>query len=110
MATPLNLPLPEITVEDFHRSWVRFELVAGAKQWDTAKQNLILLTLLQSKLVDIYMSVDDTTRGHTTWSTDLAHNMEYRSGTQHGVQIWRTTWSTDLAHNMEHRSGAQHVA
>ena len=30
----LDLPLPEITVADFQRSWTRFELVASAKEWD----------------------------------------------------------------------------
>jgi len=44
MASQLGLPLPEITFEDFHRSWTRFELVASAKEWDAAKQ----------KLMDIY--------------------------------------------------------
>jgi len=63
MAIQLDLPLPEITVEDFQRSWVRFELVAGAKEWDAAKQKLILPTLLRGKLVDIYMNVDEETRG-----------------------------------------------
>ena len=28
MATPLDLPLPEITVEDFQWAWTRFECVA----------------------------------------------------------------------------------
>jgi len=63
MATPLDVPLPEVVVEDFQCSWVRFELVAGTKEWDAAKQNLILPTLLRGKLVDIYMIVDDATRG-----------------------------------------------
>jgi len=37
--------------------------VASAKEWDAAKQKLILPTLLRGKLVDIYMSVDDDTSG-----------------------------------------------
>jgi len=63
MASQLDLPLPEITIEDFLCSWTQFELVASAKEWDAAKQKLILPTLLRGKLVDIYMSVDDKTRG-----------------------------------------------
>jgi len=59
-----DLPLPEITVEDFQRSWIRFELVAGTKEWDEAKRKLILPSLLQGKLVDIYVSLDESTRGN----------------------------------------------
>ena len=33
MATS-NLPLPEITTDDFERSWTRFHLVAAASKWD----------------------------------------------------------------------------
>ena len=64
MAQQFDLPLPEITVEDFQRSWIRFELVSEAKEWDEAKRKLILPSLLQGKLVDIYVSLDDTTRGN----------------------------------------------
>ena len=38
MATQLDLPLPEIPVEYFSRTWTQFELVAAAKQWEDAKQ------------------------------------------------------------------------
>ena len=38
MAQPLDVPLPELTVDGFQRAWLRFELVAKAKEWDTAKQ------------------------------------------------------------------------
>ena len=63
MAERLDIPLPEITVEEFQRSWTRFELVASAKGWEAAKQKLILPTLLRGKLVDIYMGLGDDTRG-----------------------------------------------
>ena len=33
MVERLDIPLPEITVEEFQRSWMRFELVASAKGW-----------------------------------------------------------------------------
>ena len=64
MAQQFDLPLPEITVIDFQRSWIRFELVSKAKEWDEAKWKLILPSLLRSKLVDIYVSLDDTARGN----------------------------------------------
>ena len=56
----LDLPLPEITVADFQRSWTRFELVASAKEWDAAKQKLILPTLLRGKLVDSYVALNES--------------------------------------------------
>ena len=57
----LDLLLPEITVTDFQRSWTRFELVASAKEWNKAKQKLVLPMLLRDKLVDSYVSLDDLT-------------------------------------------------
>ena len=33
-----DIPLPEITAEDFDRLWARFELMAKAKEWNDAKQ------------------------------------------------------------------------
>ena len=64
MAVQLDLPLPEITVEDFKRAWTRFELVADAKDWNENKRKVILLTLLRGKLVDIYLTIDEETRGN----------------------------------------------
>ena len=54
------MPLPEITANDFQRSWTRFELVASAKEWDESKQKLILPTLLRGKLVDVYVQLNET--------------------------------------------------
>jgi len=62
MAQQLDLPLPEITKEDFLRAWTRFELVATAKEWSSAKKAIVLPTLLRGKLVDIYIELSDTTR------------------------------------------------
>ena len=42
MAVSLDVPLPEITTEEFERSWTRFKLVAAAKKWDAAKQLAIV--------------------------------------------------------------------
>lgn len=42
MAT-FDVPIPEITVEEFPRVWTQFELV---KEWNTEKQASILPTLL----------------------------------------------------------------
>ena len=63
MAAQLDLPLPEITVDDFHRGWTRFQLVASAKEWNADKQKVILPTLLRGKLVDYYAEFDEATRG-----------------------------------------------
>jgi len=62
MAT-LDLPLPEITVEDFNRAWTRFELVAKAKEWSADRQKLVLPTLLRGKLVEFYVEANEETRG-----------------------------------------------
>ena len=57
-----DVPLPEITPEEFTRAWTRFELVAAAKEWSTERQAAILPTLLRGKLVDHYVELDATTR------------------------------------------------
>ena len=64
MVAQLDLPLSEITVEDFKRAWTRFELVADAKDWNENKQKDILPMLLCRKLVDIYLTIDEETRGN----------------------------------------------
>ena len=58
----LDLPLPEVTVEDFSRAWKRFELVATAKEWNAEKKVKVLPTLLRGKLVDIYITLDEDTK------------------------------------------------
>ena len=63
MATQLDLPLPEISVENFSRAWTQFELVAAAKQWEDAKQVTILPTLLRGKLIDYYVELDMGQKG-----------------------------------------------
>ena len=66
MAEQLDIPFLEITVEEFQHSWTRFELVSGAKEWTAAQKKRILPTLLRGKLVDIYMGLNDETRGDLT--------------------------------------------
>ena len=61
MAT-IDLPLPEITVEEFPWAQTQFELVSGAKEWKDKKQASILPMLLRGKLVDYYVEVDATTK------------------------------------------------
>ena len=63
MAESMDIPLPELTVENFKRAWTRFELVAKAKEWNAAKQLIVLPTLLRGKLVDYYTEFDDDTKG-----------------------------------------------
>ena len=58
----LELSLPEVTMEDFLRTWKRFELVATAKEWSPEKKAKVLPTLLQGKLVDIYIDLNDETK------------------------------------------------
>ena len=62
MAQSLDIPLPEVTAENFKRAWTRFELVAKAKEWEKAKQLTVLPTLLRGKLVDKYVDFDDETK------------------------------------------------
>ena len=62
MAEKLGIPLPEITVEDYQAAWIRFELVAAAKEWSPEKQALILPTLLRGKLVECYVDLDTETK------------------------------------------------
>ena len=61
-AQSLELPLPEITTDDFVRAWSRFSLVAAAKKWDEAKQLEYLPTLLSGKLIDIYLELDEESK------------------------------------------------
>lgn len=62
MAQSLDLPLPEVTTENFTRAWTRFELVAKAKEWNAEKQLTILPTLLRGKLLDHFVDCDDDTK------------------------------------------------
>lgn len=55
----LEVSLPEITVDDFSRAFVRFELVAAAKEWNAAKQLAVLPALLRGKLLDYYLDLGD---------------------------------------------------
>ena len=58
----MELQLPELTVDNFQRVWTRFELVMVAKEWNKAKQLIIVSSLLRGKLVDFYMEFDDATK------------------------------------------------
>lgn len=58
----MDLPLPEITKDDFLRAWTRFELVAAAKEWNVRKKATVLPTLLRGKLVDFYIELSEETR------------------------------------------------
>ena len=58
----MDLPLPEITMENFLRAWTRFELVAAAKEWNAGKRAIVLPTLLRGKLLDIYIELGEDTR------------------------------------------------
>lgn len=52
-----DLPLPEITVEDFERSWTRFGLVADAKEWNEDKRLSVIPALLRGSLLDHFLEV-----------------------------------------------------
>ena len=60
MADNTDLPLPDITPDNFRRAWLRFELVAKAKKWSEQEQLGIIPTLLRDKLLDIYDELPDT--------------------------------------------------
>ena len=47
----------QITIENFDHSWTR--LVANAKEWDGARQLVIIPTLLRGKLIDYYSELTD---------------------------------------------------
>ena len=59
----MELPLPELIVEDFQRGWTRFEFVAAAKEWNANKQLAVIPTLLRGRLIDYYVKLDDETKG-----------------------------------------------
>ena len=73
MAQQLEIPLPEITVEDFERAWIRFDLVAAAKKWDNAKQLAIVPALLPGKLVDFFVELTSVIRHNTLPQSVLSH-------------------------------------
>ena len=58
----MELPLPELVVEDFQRGWTRFEFVAAAKEWNANKQLAVIPTLLRGRLIDYYVELDDETK------------------------------------------------
>lgn len=58
----MELPLPELVVEDCTRSWTHFNFVATAKEWSEAKQLSVIPTLLRGKLNDYYVELDDTNK------------------------------------------------
>ena len=58
----MELPLPELIVEDFQRGWTRFEFVAAAKEWNANKQLAVIPTLLRGRLIDYYVELDDETK------------------------------------------------
>ena len=62
MAAQLDLPQPEITIEDFHRAWTQFNLVSTTKKWNRVKQKVILPTLLHGKLPDYYAECNEETQ------------------------------------------------
>ena len=45
-----NLPLPEITVEDFEHSWTHFGVIADANNWNKEKHLPVVPALLQGSL------------------------------------------------------------
>ena len=57
MSRQSEIPLPEITREDFKRAWTRFELVAKVKEWDDNKQLAVIPTLLCGKLLDAFVEL-----------------------------------------------------
>ena len=60
MADNTDLPLPDITPDNFRRECLRFELLAKAKKWSEQEQLGIIPTLLRDKLLDIYDELPDT--------------------------------------------------
>ena len=59
MTDSLDILLPQITSEEFSRSWIRFELFATAKEWNAAKQLAVVPTLLHGKLINCYLDLSE---------------------------------------------------
>ena len=59
----MELPLPELIMEDFQRGWTLFEFVAAAKEWNANKQFAVIPTLLRGRLIDNYVELDNETKG-----------------------------------------------
>ena len=58
----MELPFPELIVEDFQCGLTCFEFVTTAKDWNVNKQLNIIPTLLIVRLIDYYVELDDTTK------------------------------------------------
>ena len=72
-----DLPLPEITVDDFERAWTRFLLVADAKEWNEQKRVAVLPALLRGSLVDYFLEVGEEEK---TTLTKLKAALAERAG------------------------------
>ena len=57
-----DISLPEMSVENFDCSWAWFELVIKEKEWNNAKQLMVIPTLLLSKLLNWYLDQRDEER------------------------------------------------
>ena len=100
MAQNLDLPLPEITANDFQRSWTRFELVESTKEWDEAKQKLILPTFLRGKLVGVYVQLNETA---------CANLGNVKKALMEGVGIARDPLTAGQAFMSRHQSAGEAV-
>ena len=58
----MELPLPELVIEDFTRSWTRFKFIATTKEWNAEKQLTVIPILLRGKLIDYHGELDDATK------------------------------------------------
>ena len=58
----LEIQLPQITSEDFSRLWTHSELVTSAKEWNAAKQLMVVPTLLWWKLIDYCFNLSEDKR------------------------------------------------
>ena len=76
----MELPLPELIVEDFQRGWTRFEFVAAAKEWNVNKQLAVIPTLLRRRLIDYHIELDDETKGDLRLLKVVA--LQERAGTK----------------------------
>lgn len=61
-----DLPLPEITVDDFERAWTRFHLVADAKEWNEQKRLAVVPALLRGRLVDYFLEIGEEEKASLT--------------------------------------------
>lgn len=70
----LELPLPELLVEDFQWGWTDFEFIATMKEWNAAKKMAVVPTLQRDKLIDYYIELPDEIKSNIDLFTGMSRH------------------------------------